>query len=235
MANSTAAWVGLHAGEITRSSTTKIRQRASKRISLGQATNMMAAVAFAREIGTPLNAHATIHWAGTKVGDDPDGKLFARVREGFDKWLKRQGIPGGLTAIWVRERLSRGSAEVVHCHMLFHLAHPFIRGRRRVQVEEALERLIDRHGEGNYLDCTLKLTFPRNPNGVYLIKGGGPDVWRKFGVPRCWRKWQGIIQGKRCGTTENISLNARKLWKQRRGGGISEWLDQESEYASKMV
>jgi hypothetical protein len=86
-------------------------RRASKRIALRQATNLMEAVAFAREVGTPLNAHATIHWAGTKVGDDPDGRLFAKVREGFDKWLKRQGIPRGLTAIWVRERRSGGSAE----------------------------------------------------------------------------------------------------------------------------
>jgi hypothetical protein len=92
----------------------------------------------------------------------------------------------------VRERLSRGSAEVVHCHMLFRLAYPFIQGRKRVQVR-ALERLIDRHGDGNYLDCTLKLTFPRNPNGVYL--GGGPDVWQRFAVPRCWREPQGIIRG----------------------------------------
>ena len=74
----------------------------------------MAAVTFACEIGTPLNAHATIHWVGTKVGDDPDGKLFAKVREGFDKWLKRNEVPYGLTGIWVRERLSGGSAEVVH-------------------------------------------------------------------------------------------------------------------------
>jgi hypothetical protein len=68
--------------------------------------------------------------------------------------------PRRLAAIWVRDRLSGDSAEVVHCHMLFHLAHPFIRGRGRVQVERGLERLIDRHGEANYLDCTLKLTFP---------------------------------------------------------------------------
>jgi hypothetical protein len=87
------------------------KRQASKRITLRQATNLMEAVAFARDIGMPLNAHATIHWVGTKVGDDPDGRLFAKVREGFDKWLKRQGIPRGLTAIWVRERLSGGSAE----------------------------------------------------------------------------------------------------------------------------
>jgi hypothetical protein len=93
----------------------------------------------------------------------------------------------------VRERLSRGWAEVVHCHMLFPLAHPFIQGRTRIQVERALERLVDRHGDGNYADYTVKLTFPCNRNGVYLLKGGCPDVWRKFGVPSCWRNPQGII------------------------------------------
>jgi hypothetical protein len=188
------------------------RQRPSKRITMRQATNMMEGVRYARGIGMPMNAHATIHWACTEIGDDPDGRLFAKVREGFDKWLRRWGVPEGLTAIWVRERLSGGSAEVVHCHMLFHLPHPFIRGRRRVQVERSLERLIDRHGEGNYLDCTSKLTFPANPNGVYLLKGGGPDVWRKFGVPSCWRRSQGFIFGKRCGVTENIGAAARRRW-----------------------
>jgi len=128
--------------------------------------------------------------------------------------LDTRNVRSGLTALWVRKRLSGGLAEV-HCHMLFHLAHPFIRGRRRVEVERTLERLIDRHGEGNYLDCTLKLTFPANPNG-----GGGPDVWRKFGVPSCWRKQQDLIHGKRCGVTENIALAARRRWKeQHRGAG----------------
>jgi hypothetical protein len=73
-----------------------------------------------------------------------------------------------------------------------------------------LERLIDRHGDCNFLDFTFKLTFPPNPNGLYLIKGGGPDVRRKFAVPRCWRKPQGLIHGKRCGTTQNIGPSARR-------------------------
>jgi hypothetical protein len=177
-----------------------------------QAQNMMDGLAFAREIGTPLNAHATIHWVGTKAGDDEDGSRFAQLREGLDKWLKRQGMPGGLTAIWVRERRSGGRAEVVHCHMLFHLAHPFLGRRKRLQVERALERLIDRHGRGNYADFTLKLTFPRNPNGLYLLKGGGRDVWDAFGFPKTWREVQGLITGKRCGTTQNIGPAARQRW-----------------------
>lgn len=193
------------------SKTERPARQSSNRISMRQAQNMIEALAFAREIGTPLNAHATIHWVGTDAGDDPDGRRFAKVRDGFDKWLKRHGIPGGLTAIWVRERLSGGTAEVVHCHMLFHPAHPFLRGGKRLQVVRALERLIDRHGEGDYADYTLKLTFPRNPNGIYLVKGGGPEVWRRFGVPRSWRGAPRIpIFGKRSGTTQSIGPAARQ-------------------------
>jgi hypothetical protein len=97
--------------------------------------------------------------------------------------------------------------------MLFHLAHPFLAGQKRIQVETALERLIDRHGRGNWGDFSLKLTFPRNPNGLYLLKGGGPDVWQAFRVPMPWRKRQGLIVGKRCGTTENIGPAARERWR----------------------
>src|SRR5262245_36147882 len=61
------------------------RRRASKRITMRQASTIMRAIGFAREIGRPLIAHATIHWAGTKAGDDPAGRRFAKVREGLDK------------------------------------------------------------------------------------------------------------------------------------------------------
>jgi hypothetical protein len=42
----------------------------------------MEALAFARKLGTQLNAHATINWEDTNAGDDPDGRRFAKVREG---------------------------------------------------------------------------------------------------------------------------------------------------------
>jgi len=45
----------------------------TKRISMRQAENIMAALAFAREVGTPLNAHATIPWVGTEAGDVRQG------------------------------------------------------------------------------------------------------------------------------------------------------------------
>src|SRR5262245_39373265 len=56
------------------------RPHGSKHLSLAQATNVIEAVDYARKIGRPLVAHTTIHWSGTVVFDDPDGKLFAKVR-----------------------------------------------------------------------------------------------------------------------------------------------------------
>jgi hypothetical protein len=200
----------------TKAETTKptTKLHASTHITVRQASNLMKALAFARVIGRTLNTHATIHWIGTKAGDDPDGRRFAKVREGFDKWLLRHGVTGGLTAVWVRERLLGSSGEIDHDHMLFHLAHPFLGGRKQVEVVRALERLIDRHGDGNFAHCTLKLTFPEQPNGIYLLKGGCPDVWRRFGVPSLWRgASQGVIIGKRFGTTENIGAAARDRWR----------------------
>src|SRR5262249_10858452 len=58
----------------------RYRPHGSKHLSLAQATNMVEAVDYAREIGRPLVAHATIHWSGTVIFDDPNGKLFAKVR-----------------------------------------------------------------------------------------------------------------------------------------------------------
>ena len=56
-------------------------------------------------------------------------------------------------------------------------------------MSRGLERLTDRHGDGNYLELHSEADRPCD----------GPDVWRKFEVPRCWRKPLGLIFGKRCG------------------------------------
>lgn len=68
------------------------RPGGTKYITALQAANIIEAAAFAKSIGLPLVAHLTIHWAYTNAGDDPVGKLFAKFREGLDKWMGRQGI-----------------------------------------------------------------------------------------------------------------------------------------------
>ena len=78
----------------------------------------MEAVAFAKSVGLPLVAHLTVHWSLTDVGDDPNGKLFAKLREGLDEWLNRRGVFAGA---WARERQCGGQSDMEHCHLLFHL------------------------------------------------------------------------------------------------------------------
>ena len=200
----------------------KRQQRASKRINMRQASNMMEAVAFARLIDLPLVAHLTIQWAYTDVGDDPDGKLFAKVREGLDKWARRHGFP--LTGIWARERMSSGQGEVVHCHLLFHLPAEYRTGKGLLRVEAAIYRLVnkhgrrdgDKHGHGYWADEVIKLVIHNNPDGKYLIKGGGPEVWKHFRLRKEHRGLQGLIHGKRCGTTENIGVAALTRWREHR-------------------
>jgi hypothetical protein len=130
------------------------RPSGSKYITLAQATNIIEAVDFAKLIGVPLVAHLTIHWAYADVGDDSDGRLFAKVREGLDKWMKRHGIM--FAGAWCIERMSRGQADVVHCHLLFHLPFEY-RTKRKLQIEAAIYRLIKRHGEGYWAEQVIDL------------------------------------------------------------------------------
>ena len=185
----------------------RYRPGGTKYITVPQATNIIEAVEYAKSIGLPLVAHLTIHWAYTDVGDDSDGKLFAKFREGLDKWLRRQGMV--FAAAWTRERMSRGQADVVHCHLLFHLPVEYCT-KRKSQIEAAIYRLIKHHGRGYWAEQVIDLRIHDNPDGKYLIKGGGPKVWRLFRLRKEHCRLQGIIHGKRCGTTQNIGPVARR-------------------------
>jgi hypothetical protein len=77
-----------------------------------------------------------------------------------------------------------------------------------------LDKWARRHSfplDGYWADEVIKLVMHDNPDGKYLIKGGGPDVWTRFRVRKEHRRWQGFIHGKRCGTTQNIGSAARPV------------------------
>jgi hypothetical protein len=195
-------------------------------ISLPQAINFKAAVDFAASVGTPLTAHCIIHWVGTDAGDDPTGELFAQFRETLSLWLRRRGVR--FAAVWAREKLSGGQAEVEHAHLLFHLPDTWLKGAKLVsvnggvqggvellQLEAALCRIV--RGCAGWLDhYAVKLKIPtecgnpgpyngRSYDGLYLLKGGGKQAWKLFPrIKRVWRRPQGVIFGKRCGCTQNL-------------------------------
>ena len=178
------------------------RPLGSKYISVPQATNLIEAVNFAKSIGLPLVAHLTLHWSGTVAFDDHHGTRFAKVREGLKKVLLRRGIPPAWA--WCRE--CKAHTDIVHCHLLFHLPIASRTGPKLDGIKAAIERLVDRHGDGILGEFAVTLKLWPDPDGLYLIKGGGPDVWERFPrIRKDWRKSQGIIFGKRCGCTQNIT------------------------------
>ena len=86
-------------------------------------------------------------------------------------------------------------------------------GKHLAQVNEAILRLVELHGRGITHESALELTLWPDPDGKYLIKGGSPNVWKKFRLRKEHRRLQGFIHGKRCGITENIGSAAQKRWK----------------------
>lgn len=200
-------------------------------ISLSQAINLKAAVDFAAA-SNPLVAHCIIHWVGTDAGDDPTGELFARVRELLSLWLHRRGCP--FAAVWAREKLSGGQAEVEHAHLLFHLPDAWLKGAKLVsvngdvegsvellQLEAALARVV-RRTAGRLEHYAVKLKIPtdggnpgpyngRSYDGLYLLKGGGKQACKLFPrIKQEWRKPQGVIFNKRCGCSQNLGPAARR-------------------------
>jgi len=201
-------------------------------INLPQVINFKSAVDFAASIGTPLVVHGIIHWVGTDAGDDANGELFAQVREMLSLWLRRRGVP--FAAVWAREKLSGGQAEVEHAHLLFHLPDAWVKGAKLrsvnggveggvelLQLEAALSRIVS--GCAGWLDhYAVKLKIPtdggnpgpyngRSYDGLYLLEGGGKQAWNLFPrIIKAWRKPQGVIFGKRCGCTQNLGRAARR-------------------------
>jgi hypothetical protein len=154
-------------------------------------------------------AHLTIHWVYTDIGDDANGELFAKFREGLNKWTRRHGFD--LTGVWARERMSGGQAEAVHCHLLLYLPPEYRVGVRLRQLEAAIYRLIKRHGRDYWAEQVAKIVIHPNPDGKYLIKGGGPKVWKNL------ISAESIAGCKGLSTASGVALH-RILGPQREGG-----------------
>jgi hypothetical protein len=177
---------------------------------------LTAGLSFAAESGVRLNTHLIVHWGGTVAGDDPNGRLFAKLRYLLDKRFRRKfGME--LTAIWVRERhrnkRTRRQSEVGHSHLLFYLPP-----RHRPEARKDVEELVTLVATQIIDDRTIELTFPANPDGKYFLKGGTRAVWDEFHLPNKWQSklGEGLIEGKRCGMTQNLGPTARAQQNNRR-------------------
>ena len=175
------------------------RKKVSKYITKQQAQNLLDALAFADEIGFRLNVSIDINWL-LFGGTTDDKTRIARFQERLSKWCSRQGFP--LTLIWVREIGRYGDP---NAHILMHVPPWLMEGE---DFQAVLERALEPEGGPNH-DKAIFIQPADRPRGklVYMLKGLRPDEAEQFGVRT---SFQGSIQGKRCGCTENIGRSARR-------------------------
>lgn len=191
--------------------------RVSEALTLQQARGIMAAAAFALQIGLPLNRHLTVHWARAGIDDAgaaaATGAFLKRARQLFQK----RGEP--FAYVWVRENDGGDASKGSHAHLLLHvpprMARRFTRLQRRWlrQVTGQPYRTDALHTSriGRNLNAaeTMPDTYRANLANViaYVLKGAEPVTAQVLGLSKI--EAGGRVIGKRAGWSENIGAAAR--------------------------
>ena len=188
------------------------KRHRTRHMTLQQANNLVAACAFAELIGCRLNVSIDICWLMFS-GRLEDDRRFAKCRHRFSKWCARRGF--GLTLIWVREIGANGA---LHTHILMHVP-PWLMEDGEFQI--AFEKSFEPEGGPTHENAIL-IKPAYSPQGKlrYMVKGINRTDASKFGVRA---SFQGEIEGKRVGFTQNIGPRARA---QRHHNGNKTWTRQ---------
>ena len=160
---------------------------------------------FAAERGTPINCAISINWSLFSGFGVPDDLRLARAQERLRHRLERQGLE--LVWWWVRE-VSKGGDGAPNTQIAAH--NPF-------STDAEYERLLS--------DCLEPEGGP-NDNAIHVQLAYGPKGWWKYsskGLNRAEAKqrrikpdYQGEIDGKRSGMTQNLNRAARRRWQTQR-------------------
>ena len=189
--------------------------RESYALTVAQIGNLKAAERHAVKIGLPFNRMISIHWEGAGVPLASMAKATGRFTDLMAKALARHG--SSTAWLWTHEN---GEGKGGHCHMLAHVPADLVsrltalqRGRlRRITGQPYRARVIYSKPIGGRLG--LETTNPEL-HGVnlevalaYVLKGASPEAASQFGLGRL--EPGGRVIGKRCGTSQNIGVKARK-------------------------
>jgi hypothetical protein len=177
------------------------RRRRTTHITKKQTENLIYALEFADAIGLPLNTSVDINWVMC-AGFTDDRTRIAHLQERLSKWCKRNGFP--LTMIWVREMGEYGNSNL---HILLHLP-PKLTRKNYKQFRLALERTLEPEG-GTADERAIRIQSAYDAFGKlrYMLKGIEERHAQQFGLKA---SFQGELEGKRVGSTQNIGKTARK-------------------------
>lgn len=170
----------------------------------------------AERIGLPITHHVTINFGSTDIAPEKATVVFQELRRNyFDKWARRprkgQGPKFVPAYAYVFENAKGGRAfdtigpnlpHNVHVHWALHIpaerSHDF-----KMKLYEWLDQLCDRPCEANAIEVTCP---PIKNLRRYMLEGTDRNWASRYGATH---KPQGMIIGKRCGTSVNLGPTAR--------------------------
>lgn len=174
------------------------KRRRTQHITSRQANNLVAACAYAEDIGCRLNVSIDVFWLMFS-GWVGDAKRLAKAQQRLSKWLVRRGF--ALMMIWVREIGANGA---LHTHILLHVP-PWLVESGEFQI--AFERSLEPEGGATHEKAILvKPAYSPEGKLRYMLKGISRADAKRF---RVRASPQGEIEGKCVGCTENIGPQAR--------------------------
>lgn len=190
--------------------------RESHALTAGQIDNLRAAERHAVAIGLPFNRMLTIHWQAAGVPLASMAKATGLFTDLMTKMLARHGC--ATTWLWVHEN---GHRKGWHCHLLAHVPAEQVKRLSglqkgwlsRITGNKYRKGVIHSKPIGGRLGLevgnpelhavNLEMAFG------YICKGAPQVVLDAFQIDRSHEPG-GRVQGKRCGTSQNIGAKARK-------------------------
>ena len=186
--------------------------------------NLIEALHFAEQIGLSLNVSIDIFW-DMFGGVTDDRTRLARLQERLSKWCARRDF--ALAMIWVREIGKNGGR---HTHVLMH-APPWLMEDVQFETElkKELEQALEPEGGPTHEKAIMIQPAP-TPEGKlrYMLKGLHPRDAQRLHVGGLPIRpfFQGELEGKRVGCTENIGERARRRFEASSSrAGEGEWSD----------
>ena len=194
--------------------------RQSHALTAAQIGNLKAAERHADKIGLPFTRMISIHWQAAGVPLAGMSKATGHYTDLMAKALARHG--SGTAWLWTHEnapgnRHDKGG----HCHLLAHVPADLVpvvtrlqRGwLRRITGQPYRARVIHSEPIGGRLGLEVGNPDLHAVNLAvafgYLCKGAPQAVLDSAGIDRAHAPGGRVI-GKRCGTSQNIGVTARK-------------------------
>lgn len=194
---------------------------ASQKIGMKAARTLYYAEEQALRIGWPLNTSVTLLLSEMGLGLEEAGPTFRKIlNRRFANWVRRPAKKQARYAApptWTYGLENKKDGYEVTCADGLHNVHAHwtvhIPEARREEFQSELDLWIDEvAGTRFWKESIRRVRAIDDPGNVvrYTIKGADEMVARHFRVPEEKISGQGIIIGRRTGTTRNIGPSARR-------------------------